>query len=575
MIEAMQRLSADWPERYQPEKADMAFDARSLRDWVAHLPMANVVATSRQLFDALAAMNRLLLDPQLRLDALEFLRPHVAQVVGGLERQLAVESLPLPPAKLQLVRQAQDFEAALRLGYVQVLRDFLGAQGKIPFLKTRAVTLAALRALQHGAAVLTKAYLAYQAPPRGAWQMLHDVHAVACLARCDERVQADALLGDAELTPRLAYVQALLLELCNPYRFTQRELGELALLTLAWAPLCRLRRDLDGDSVFAVRSESDCGVGHVPEDREAGAAGRLGLDIATLRHDIEATLGMLPPGVDTAVFRLRGGAQVQAPVAFVERVLRSWRGGERGHARLSAGHSLEVVVGLHALHHALAGGEDFEAFLRRVRGQAISLGEGEAAAAWTAGFASGAPRPPLQRARVLDQSLGGYRLLWESAETLRAKVGEVVGLATPAPEDEPRDWMVGLIRWIRSDSDGSATAGVELLARRALPVGLASLDDEARPARPALRGVLLHDEDGAGQFAVLAPQLFDRASRQVELTRPADPYDWEGSARVQRLDVRAVDDACGSYQRVMIGASLPLAGLPDDATPLPLASTGT
>lgn len=575
MNELLQRLAADWPQRYQPEKADMAFDSRSLRDWIAHLPMANIAATSRQLSDALAAMNRLLLDPQQRLDALEILRPHVAQVVAALERQLAVETLPLPPAKLQLVRQAQDFEAALRLGYVQALRDLVGPQGKVPFLKGRAVTLAALRALQHGAAVLTKAYLAYQAPPPGTWRMLHDVYGVAAGLRCEDKALADPQLGDAELSPRTAYAQALLLELCNPYRFTQRELGDVAALTLAWAPSCALREGLDGAAAFAVHTEADRGVGYLPEDREAGAAGLLAFDVSALREDVEGSLAMLPPGVETVVFRWRGGAPVHASAAFVERVLRAWRGGaERGHARLSAGHHLDVVIGLHGLHFVLAGGEDFDSFLRRVRGQAISLSERDTAAPWTNIFSPDAARPVPQRAKVLDQSLGGYRLRWDSGEALRAKVGELVGLAPPAPEDEPQDWMVGLIRWIRSEADGAVAAGVELLARRAQPVGLATLD-EARQARPPMRAVLLCDEDGADGYNLLAPQVFDRASAEVEFTRPADPYDWEGRASVQRLAVLAVADTNGSYQRVIIGESLPLAGLPDDSTPLPLASTGT
>src|SRR3569623_377935 len=121
MLDALHRLGADWPERYAPERADVGFVARRLRDWVGRLPMANTVATSRQLFDALATMNRLQLDPQTRLDALEMLRGHVAQSVAALERQLQVETLPLPPAKLQIARQAQEFEMALLLGYVESL----------------------------------------------------------------------------------------------------------------------------------------------------------------------------------------------------------------------------------------------------------------------------------------------------------------------------------------------------------------------------------------------------------------------------------------------------------------------
>jgi hypothetical protein len=574
MLEALQRLAAEWPERYVPERADVAFDARSLRDWVAHLPMANTAATSRQLFDALASMNRLLLDPHVRLDALEMLRPLVAQVVATLERQLAVETLPLPHAKLQIARQAQDFEAALLLGYTQSLRDFVGAQGKVPFLKGKAVTLAAVRGLQHANAVLCKSYLAYQAPPPGVWLRLHDIHTIAVGVGVDDKNVGDPLLGGAELSPRSAYAHALLLALSNPYRFNQRELADLAALTLAWAPLCSVRAGMVDKGAFAVNTHCDRGVGYLPEEREEAEADRLGFDPTPALRSVEGSLEMLPPGVDVAQFRLRGGAPVKASGMFIARVMKSWRGNaDRGYARLAAGHYLDVVIGLHALHFALAGGEDFDSFLRRVRGQAISLSERGTAAGW-AGMYGDQNRPLPQRAKVLDQSLGGYRLMWENGEHLRAKVGELVGLAPPAPEDEQQDWMVGVVRWIRSEADGSVGAGVELLARRAQPVGLASLDD-GTAQRPAVRAVMLCDEDTTVGITLLAPNVFDRFSREVELTRPADPFDWDGHASVQRMDMLDTGDTSGAFQRVIIGEALPMSGMMEDAVAMPLAPTGT
>jgi hypothetical protein len=570
MLAALQRLGADWPERYAPERADLGFDARRLRDWVGRLPMANTVATSRQLFDALATMNRLQLDPQTRLDALEMLRGHVAQIVAALERQLQVETLPLPPAKLQIARQAQEFEMALLLGYVESLRDFVGSHGRIPFLKTKSVTLAALRALQHASAVLVKSYLGYQAPPRGTWQEMHDIYTVAAQLKIDDKPVADPLIG-AEITARSAYVQALLMALSNPYRFTQRELADLGALTLAWAPLCELREGAVGEGAFAIHTDVDRGVGYLPEERHAASAGVLSFDPTPVRRSVEGTLDMLPPGVDTAMFRLRGGTAVQASRSFIERVVKCWPGGaERGHARLSAGHNLDVVVGLHALHFMLTGGEDFDSFLRRVRGQAISLSDRESGATWTSNADQTRPTP--QRAKVLDQSLGGYRLLWENGDALRMKVGELAGLASPAPEDEQQDWMVGVVRWIRTEADGSVGAGIELLARRAQPVGLSSLDEGAA-GRPAMRAVLMCDDATDEEMSVLAPSVFDRASRSVELVRPADPFDWDSRDSVERLTAIEVNGASGAaFQRVIIGHRVPTSGRSDDVVAMPLSA---
>jgi len=550
----LNRLSRDWPERHPPFRDDFATDVKAIRNWLNHLPLANPAATSRQLLDALMVMNRMRIDAQQRLDALELLRGPVLQVIGSIERQILLETFPLPPAKLQQARTAQDFEREIGLGYVQALHDFCAPAGKVPFLKGKSVAIAAVRALQHYGNLLAKAYTLYHTPPAGVWLRLHDVFVAAAALRLDDKTSPDPSLGGAELSPRLAYAHALLLALSNPYRYTQREMGDVFALTRALAPYCQISQGRGTVAGFAVLTDQDQGVGYVPEERQAAAEGLLSFDPHPVQRMVEGHVQILPPGADLLSFRLKGGPPVQARRAVVERLMRSWGGSaERGHARLPAGHQLDTVVGLHALHHVLAGNEDFDAFLRRVRGQAISLSERETAAPWAS--QSSELKPVIQRARVLDQSLGGYRLVWDKADLARAKVGELVGLtpATAADEDDDdRDWMVGVIRWIRIDDADSVDAGIELLARRAQPVGIASFEANGQ-VRAAMRGVLLLDQDNGHATTVLAPHLFDRHAHELELTRPADPMDWETRASVSRLDDVTVVDASNAYQRILIG----------------------
>lgn len=550
----LNRLSRDWPERHPSFRDDFATDARSIRNWLNHLPLANPAATSRQLLDALMVMNRMRIDAQQRLDALELLRGPVLQVIGSIERQILLETFPLPPARQQQARTAQDFEREIGLGYVQVLHDFCAPAGKVPFLKGKSVAIAAVRALQHYGNLLAKAYALYHTPPAGIWLRLHDVFVAAVALRLDDKASPDPSLGGAELSPRLAYAHALLLALSNPYRYTQREMGDVFALTRALAPYCQIGQGRGLTAGFAVLTDQDQGVGYVPEERQAAAEGLLSFDPQPVQRMIEGHVQILPPGVDLLSFRLKGGPPVQARRAVVERLMRSWGGSaERGHARLPAGHQLDTVVGLHALHHVLAGNEDFDAFLRRVRGQAISLHERETVASWAS--QSNELKPVIQRARVLDQSLGGYRMVWDKADLARAKVGELVGLTLTTAaddDDDDRDWMVGVIRWIRIDDADSVDAGIELLARRAQPVGIASFEANGQ-LRAAMRGVLLLDQDNGHALTVLAPHLFDRHARELELTRPTDPMDWETRASVARLDDVTVVDASNAYQRVLIG----------------------
>ena len=83
---------------------------------------------------------------------------------------------------------------------------------------------------------------------------------------------------------------------------------------------------------------------------------------------------------------------------------------------------------------------------------------------------------------------------WEHIDGVRVRVGELVGLAPPADDDEPQDWMVGCIRWLRIDPGGSMDAGIELLARRSLPVAVRPIDKHGVP-RTVMRGVSLDTLD--------------------------------------------------------------------------------
>jgi cyclic-di-GMP-binding protein len=555
MTDWLNRLVRDWPERHPPFRDDFATEPKAVKNWLNHLPLANPAATGRQLLDALMVMNRMRIEPQQRLETLELLRGPVLQVIGGIDRLVLVESFPLPPAKLQQARAAQDFEREIGLGYLQALHDFCAPGGKVPFLKGKSVATAAVRALQHYGGLLAKAYALYHTPPAGVWLRLHDIHAAAAALRVDDKGITDPHLGGAELSPRHAYAHALLLALSNPYRYTQREMGDLVALTRALAPFCQISQGRGKARGFAVLIDADQGVGYVPEERHDAEEGLLSFDPQPVQQMVEGQLRLLPGGAELLSFRLKGGPSVQARRSVVERLMRSWGGSaDRGHARLAAGHQLDTVIGLHALHHMLAGNEDFDIFLRRVRGQAVNLSDRDSMAPWAS--QSSEVKPVVQRARVLDQSLGGYRLVWDKADLARAKVGELVGLAQAAAADEDdedlQDWMVGVIRWIRIDDADSVDAGVELLARRAQPVGIASFEPTG-PVRAAMRGVLLLDQDNGHAMTVLAPHLFDRHAHELELTRPADPLDWQSRASVARLGDVTVVDASAAYQRVLIG----------------------
>ncbi|MEP7044834.1 MAG: hypothetical protein ABI843_17355 [Dokdonella sp.] len=560
MSEAYRRLNSALPERHAPGAGGFASDARALRSWVQALPMANFASAAKKLIDGLQQLNRQRVDAAQRLDALEILRTPAAQLAASTERQILGSTFPLPASKAGLGELALQFQRELALGYRIALVELCAPNGAVGFLRSKQVALAGARALQHAHEYLIKAYLLYLAPPSGAWQTLHDVYRFLASVRVDDRVIEDTAHAGG-ISARALYVQALLLALVNPYRYTQREQGEVEAFVRTLAPHAELRSSGAGAGDVFVDIDGDRGPGYLPEERVDQQRDVLALHVQAVIAYIEGQIAHLPPGARVASFRLRGGVSVPVDVDLARRIAAGLAArSERGHERLAGDYELESVIGLHDLHYALAGGEDFEEFMRRVRGQSISLSESDRRATWRMGGGD-AVRGTRQRARVVDQGLGGYRLLWErgsGGESVRVRVAELVGLAQPERDiDAPPDWMTGVVRWIRIDDQGRVDAGVELLALRALAVGVRAVGGADLRAA-TLRGVLLAPlslDPWAGYSGLLTSTEIDRFTTMVELSLPADTLGVPAPARVELVEGVELVEATGVYQHFALPAA--------------------
>ncbi|MGH8089920.1 MAG: hypothetical protein ACREO6_00515, partial [Rudaea sp.] len=353
MSALFERLASGLPERHVPRRNSFASDAKSLRQWLAQLPLANPGATARLLISALREMNQLRIDAQQRIDALEMLREPIGNIVSVLVKQVLGDSFPLPPQKQQLGQLAQDFEHELALGYCAAIYDLCAPAGAVPFLRGKSVALALTRALQHRGGSLYQIYLRYHAPPAGAWQNLHDLFGFATAVGADEKPVPDRRGGTT--TVRQVYIHSLLFALSNPYRFTQRENGDIYALTRMWAEHCELREGRAPAGAIAIRTDSDRSPGYLPEEREEPDVDSWALEISGLLRFLEGHMALLPPGTQTTEFGTRVAA-VSVATDFVARLMHAWQSNsDRGQPRLPAGHALDTVIGLHDLHYVLAG----------------------------------------------------------------------------------------------------------------------------------------------------------------------------------------------------------------------------
>ena len=507
MSQSYRLLSEGLPGPEGLGMANFPADARKTLQWVAALPRANAMATRQSLAQALDSLNGQKLDGSKRLSVLEHLRPVIAESIGLLKREYAGSALPLAAPKASAASQVEWFHLALAHAYRKSAVEMCAPLGNVPMFRGGSVALVLVRSAWHYSQTLAVAWRVYRAPSPGVWQGLHRVHAFALEHKLDTRHLEDTVAG-SWLDVRSLYLRSLMMAVTHPLAFSQSEQDALWQGTAGFASRCALLRAEPRFNAPVVPEDAD----HGPGPGVPGETAMQWLDMSPFCDEVDAALARQQDGVSEL---LPGdGVGIRMSVDTLLRLKRSFGlAAARSHKRLAATHGMRTVFGLSSLHFYLAGQRDFESFMRHAEQHIEHVVD---RASWATANTE-ASRVPVHEARVLDQSLGGYRMAWDHADQIRARVGELVGL-TFADADEYPEWMLGMIRWLRYEKDGSLTAGVELISRRTGAVGLRvhGTDGVAEEPIRALEMEALEDD---GEIHFLAPSGLDCGAKRIEVVR--------------------------------------------------------
>lgn len=488
MGEVYRRLAETLPPGL---RGDLPFapDAKRAAAWIETLPRADVTASRRALLRALEALSTTALKGATRREIAEVLRPVVLDNALSTQRLYAGKPLPLAGELAAVPAELAQLHLRLAHAYRMAAADQCAPSGSLPWLRGGQVTEAVQRAVHHYGEALFVAWRVYADLPVDAWRGLHRTYRFAVARELERRPSSDPLLPGLP-NIRQRYVELLLMDVLNPRAFSQADQDRIWAMCQAFAASTPLR---DTPSATAVG---------VADDADEGPAGkapaRHHLDLVGFAAAVEAALAV-SGGESGAVAPEHG-----APIQMSADGLRKMRHGfshavARQFTRLDAGHTVETAFGLSGLHYQASGERDFDAFARQVFGEALFE---TTRASWSAGSADVSARATRIPAVVVDQSLGGYRMRWTQDNQLRVRVGEIVGIHV-GDHDDPSDWMLGVLRWLRYEADGHVMAGVELLSRAAAAVALLGVGSASRGP---LRALELRPPYGGGDWLYLSAQ---------------------------------------------------------------------
>ena len=507
MSEVYRRLGETLPPGLRLE-LPFAPDAKRASAWIETLPRADVATTRRALLRALEALSSThALKGASRREIADVLRPFVIDNALSTQRLYAGKPLPLAGELAALPGELAQLHLRLAHAYRMAAADQCAPSGSLPWLRGGRVAEAVQRATYHYGEALLAAWRVYADLPVDAWRGLHRTCRFAVERELERRPSNDPLLPGLP-TVHQRYVELLLMDVVNPRAFSQAEQERVWSLCSAFAPNTPLR-----DTPVATA------VG-VPDDADEGPGGkappRQHLDLVGFAAAVEAAIAAGTG--DEAAVRPERGTPVSMSADGLRKLRRAFsQAAARQFNRLDAGHAVETVFGLSGLHFQASGERDFDAFARQVLGDEL---DETARATWSAGGIDVSARSVRVPAVIVDQSLGGYRVRWSQDNQLRLRVGEVVGIHV-GDHDDPAEWMLGILRWLRYEPDGQVMAGVELVSRAAAAVALVG---NGAGGRAAMRALELRPPYGGNDWLYLSAQRLP-LGEPLRVGREQEPVD--------------------------------------------------
>lgn len=199
------------------------FETKALAQWLFELPTANPGLATRLIQEFLIDFNTIKMPCQLRLDALEQIRPKVLIIEEYLRSRLMKAAFPKEENDLKILQVLTSIERELTIGYWMVLKELTHRQ--ISWFQGKNLVLALQRCIKGLSSVVVSHYLMGMPIPDFVWIDLHSLFKLSVKLKKDN-VKVSDLTGllNKESSPEECYRQILLLCLSRPTGMMQKEI---------------------------------------------------------------------------------------------------------------------------------------------------------------------------------------------------------------------------------------------------------------------------------------------------------------------------------------------------------------
>jgi hypothetical protein len=530
--------------------------------WTQSLPVTNTRSVAQQLRQAIGDLNRISMAPEARYNIMEILLPNLEVALSSLSKRFLNQPLVMPEEPRQMAELADSLCSMASTAYTIVAIQAIKNRDSVHNANPARLACESIhRALTFTGRKVLQTFQLFNPIELHGWLTLHQLYALADNQQLADLPVTQPLSGGHTIT--LAYLQALILGCCKPNQLSQADMAALYRGLKEWGALARLKSPGTGKGLFLVDLDSDQPPLYSSLYTDTPGARFRYIDTEPLiKHLEQLQQGEGKQGIkfdkDT---RISANMLDHLVAALGSMSLRSFN-------RAASNTPLWVSIGLSSSHYHVAGERVFEHLLYgndyvpppsdRVSSNPFLLPQKkgdmwqqanpeedytrETEVAGAAGklehqveldeatraellveeetLLPPEQRYPIYKVHLANASPGGYCLEWSAELPGDIRAGDIVSLK----EEQNKDWVIAVIRWVSHLENARTLIGLELLSPRAMPYGARIHQKTGKKTAP-MRVLLLPEIKLVGQpHTLITPRAGFRERQKITLISGGEEY---------------------------------------------------
>ena len=484
------------------QKDSFFHNSANVEKWIESLPLASQIECAKLIFQNLFEMNRINLEPNQRIRALELMSETVENVTNSLKSRFSSTAFPLLEKNHKIALLTREICKEMAIGYKTAVADQIKA-GNVKSNQQPHI-IAIHRVIHFLTKVLYFSYLIYEAHPANTWHELHLIFTYSSINKLD-RVPVENIISTSEqtFTVKHLYIKALLLAAASPYQLRQREMEVLFQQLDNFLLLAKLSVNKGDEELafgFFINLHADKPPVHVSSTENRPRKQFFLLDTRPIMEIIQRSL--TSQAVDEEKL-----PELTTHLKLL--LLKNWgHSPQRHYVRTQLNFDLDIAVGLNEIHQLIDSANEKNTKKSLYLGPADSLGgsndtlqrsslflteeEDKTHSVLTLQNYNEGPDDsgtflssqkierdlqingdeliaPAQNdmyerihsCRTINESSGGYCIDWPVDASLKIRVGELIGIQS---NSQAVDFGLAITRWIKCLPGTRILVGLEIIS---------------------------------------------------------------------------------------------------------------